>query len=169
MRTALGLAKSDEDDQGVPFAGLINAENPESGPYGGCSVVWFPERESGSLLALVVGTRGLSPDEGILTRPGHRRRVAALRKMLASRGAEVWSKPDPANLGVTAPKVAIDQFPAFEKAFNRYGKELYCIARVAPDDTELARSVVQAFFDLYSYERGWEALSASKAEREEFL
>jgi 5-methylcytosine-specific restriction protein B len=116
VRDALKLGMSENGDQGVPFAGLINPDNPESGPYGGVSVVWFPTTDHGSLLGLVVGTRGLSPDEGILTRPGHRRRTAALRRMLAQKGIESWSKPDPANLGVTVPKTTLERFPGFEKA-----------------------------------------------------
>src|SRR5690606_22182401 len=66
IRDAYGLAAGED---GVPYAGLINADNPPSGPYGGTSVVWFPTSE-GSLMSFVVGTRGLAPDEGILTRPG---------------------------------------------------------------------------------------------------
>jgi 5-methylcytosine-specific restriction protein B len=158
----------EDTDQGVPFAGLINPDNPESGPYGGTSLVWFPTKEHGSLLGFGVGTRGLSPDEGILTRPGHRRRTAALRRMLASKGVEAWSKPDPANLGVTVPRTTLERFPGFEKALKRYGHEMYCMALV-PSNQSDARTVIQAFFDLYSYERGWEILASYKTEREELL
>ncbi|MBI2916943.1 MAG: AAA family ATPase [Chloroflexi bacterium] len=170
LRDALKLGAGDEGDQGVPFAGLINPDNPETGPYGGTSVVWFPSRGRGSLLALVVGTRGLSPDEGILTRPGHRRRAAALRRLLGRTGVEVWSKPDPANLGAAIPKASAQRFPGFENVFKRYGHELYLIAQVpGPENADVARAVVQAFFDLYSYERGWEIFAARKTEREELL
>lgn len=170
VRDALKLGTAEGDDQGVPFAGLINPDNPESGPYGGTSVVWFPTREHGSLLGLGVGTRGLSPDEGILTRPGHRRRAAALRRMLARKGVESWSKPDPANLGVTVPRTTLERFLGFEAALKRYGHEMYCMAMVPKSgQPKLARKVVQSFFDLYSYERGWEVLSTYRAEREEVL
>ena len=81
IRDAYGLAKEDSD-AGVPWAGLINPDNPASGPYGGTSLVWFPG-EATSLIGFGVGTRGISPDEGILSRPGHRRRIAALRRVLA--------------------------------------------------------------------------------------
>ncbi len=170
MRDALALGATQEDDQGVPFAGLINPDNPESGPYGGTSLVWFPTRDHGSLLALVVGTRGLSPDEGILTRPGHRRRVSALRRMLAARGVESWSKPDPANLGVVVPKTVSERFPGFERVFARYGRELYCVAHISPSERpSIVREVVSAFLDLYSYERGWEVMAAFRTERDSFL
>src|SRR5438132_13221957 len=164
-RDAYGLASGDTDE-GVPFAGLINPDNPPSGPYGGTSVVWFPTQE-GSLIGLGVGTRGLSPDEGILMRPGHRRRVAALRRYLARLGVEAWSKPDPSALGVPVPKVTRERFPGFERAFQRYEREMYCIARM-PTELALARRVAQAFFDLYAYERGWQVLKAWESEYDAF-
>ena len=55
---------------------------------GGTSLVWFPTSDSGSLIGFGVGTRGLSPDEGILTKPGHRRRLVALRRYLKELGVE---------------------------------------------------------------------------------
>jgi hypothetical protein len=130
VRDAFALANGDTSDS-VPYAGLIHPDNPPSGPYGGTSVVWFPTREEGSLIGLLVGTRGLSPDEGILMRPGHRRRVAALRRYLSRLGVESWTKPDPAALGVQTPRVVQARFPGFEHAFRRYSREMYCIASVS--------------------------------------
>lgn len=161
IRDAFGLAKSDGDDS-VPYAGLINPDNPPSGPYGGTSLVWFPAA-TGSLIGLGVGTRGLSPDEGILTRPGHRRRIAALRRYLARFGIDAWSKPDPSALGTLVPKVVTERFAEWDPAFRKYGAEMYCFARV-PSDHILARRTVQAFVDLYAYERGWKPLKATEAE-----
>jgi len=85
IRDTYGGRSSDGDAQGVPFAGLINPDSPPSGPYGGCSLVWFPTLEAGSLLTFVVGTLGLSPDEGILSRPGHRRRLTGLAALGCTR------------------------------------------------------------------------------------
>jgi len=118
-------------------------------------------------MGLGVGTRGLSPDEGILMRPGHRRRVAALRRYLSRLGIEAWSKPDPSALGIPVPKVTRERFPGFERAFQRYQHEMYCIARM-PTETHLARRVAQAFFDLYSYERGWQVLKEWANEYDSF-
>jgi len=165
IRDAYGLATS-SDDGGVPYSGLINPDNPPSGPYGGTSVVWFPTAE-GSLIDFVVGTRGLAPDEGILTRPGHSRRIVALRRYLARRGIECWTKPDPTALGVSVPKSTVARFPGFDKVFKRYGAELYACARV-PKDAQQARMVVQAFLDLYAYERGWTAMKSHELEYDEF-
>jgi len=164
VRDAYALAAGDAED-GVPYAGLIHPDNPPNGPYGGTSVVWFPTRDAGSLMGFGVGTRGLPPDEGILTRPGHRRRIAALRTILSKMGIEAWSKPDPAALGVAIPKVTQDRFPGFQKAFQRYGHEMYCIAKV-PSDPEKARVVVTSFLDLYAYERNWQVLKAAESDAE---
>lgn len=169
IRDAMKLGSSEDDDQGVPFAGLINPDNPPTGPYGGTSIVWFPTKEHGSLISFVVGTRGISPDEGVLTRPGHRRRVAALRTMLANQGVNAWSKPDPSNVGASLPKAVLDEFPQFERALKRYGPQLYCVALVPMNNSGLARTAVKSFFDLYSYERGWEVMANFKAERDDLL
>ena len=65
-------------ESGVPFAAYIHPSNPRSGPYSGLSFVIFPALGQPSLIGLVVGTQGLSPDEAILGRPGHARKVQAI-------------------------------------------------------------------------------------------
>jgi 5-methylcytosine-specific restriction enzyme B len=162
IRDAYALA--DAGDGGVPYAGLINSDNPPSGPYGGTSVVWFPSEKDGSLIDFGVGTRGLAPDEGILTRPGHRRRIAALRRYLTRQGIDAWSKSDPAALSVAVPKSVRERFPEF---FDRYGTELYICAKV-PEQLGLARDVVRGFLDLYAYERGWQVMKDALNEYESF-
>lgn len=166
FRDAYALA-NDAEEGGVPWAGLINPDNPPSGPYGGTSVVWFPNADR-SLIGFGVGTRGLSPDEGILTRPGHRRRIAALRRLLGRMGVESWTKADPAALGEQVPKAARDRFAGFERVFQRYGREMYCNA-IVPNDSETALNVVRAFIDLYAYERGWQVLKTHENESNELL
>ena len=151
----------------VPFAGLIAENNPTTGAYGGASVVWMPTQES-SILCLVVGTQGIAPDEAMLTRAGHRRRVAALRSWLASLGVKIWTKPDPAVLDFDVPKTLRDDLPDFKHAFQRYGSWMYCVAAV-PEDPGLARRTVQGFFDLYAHERGWKPLASYQAEFREFI
>jgi 5-methylcytosine-specific restriction protein B len=177
IRDALGMAGSQDEDraegtsgsgrpENVPFAGLTAPDNPPAGPYGGASVVWFPVPGEGSLLTFVVGTRGLNPDEGLLTRPGHRRRVAALRRRLAALGVPCWTKSDPSALSVPIPEVTRRQFAPFDRALKRYGQQLYCIARVPKDDSQkdLARTVVRAFFDLYAHERNWTTYKEAQAD-----
>lgn len=166
IRNAYG--RSSAEVEHVAYAGFINPENPPSGPYGGTSLVWFP-RPEGCLIDFGIGTRGLSPDEGILTRPGHRRRIESLRKHLVSLGVTAWARQDPATMGVPVPKVISDLLPAWRPVFDRYGNELYCLAEVPKDKPELAKRVVQAFVDLYAYERGWEVLKAAEEEYRSFI
>ena len=161
VRNAYALAREDME-AGVPWAGLINPDNPTSGPYGGASLVWFPG-ETMTLIAFGVGTRGISPDEGILTRPGHRRRIAALRRLLAKKGVLIWSKSDPAALGVEVPKAFTSKLPEFSSTFKRYSHEMYCVRKL-PADPQQAELVVRSFLDLYAYERGWPPLKAYQAE-----
>lgn len=166
IRNAYG--RSGAESEHVAYAGFINPDNPPSGPYGGTSLVWFPRKE-GCLIDFGIGTRGLSPDEGILTRPGHRRRIESLRKHLVSLGVTAWARQDPATMGMPVPKVVTDLFPAWKPIFDRYSNELYCLAEVPKDNPELAKRVVQAFVDLYAYERGWEVLKAAEDEYQSFI
>lgn len=166
VRDAYALAREDAEG-GVPWAGLINPDNPTSGPYGGTSLVWFPG-ESTTLIGFGVGTRGISPDEGILTRPGHRRRVAALRRLLAREGVVVWSKADPAALSVSVPKAFSSKLPEFATTFKRYANEMYCVAQV-PSQRELAQFVTRSFLDLYAYERNWPVLKTYATEADGLL
>jgi 5-methylcytosine-specific restriction enzyme B len=161
LRDAYLLGK---DESGIPYAGFINPDNSPSGQYGGASVVWFPTADAGTLIAFVVGTGGLAPDEGILMRPGHRRRIAALRRYLSKLDIIAWTKPDPSALGVDMPKAVAERFPGFEKAFQRYGHEMYCVASVPQSDSEKSYKVVQAFLDLYALERNWQVLKAHEDE-----
>ncbi|MCC6152107.1 MAG: AAA family ATPase [Planctomycetes bacterium] len=154
-----------EDDRGVPYAGLISPDNPPSGAYGGTSIVWFPTKEKGSLLGLGVGTRGIAPDEGLLTRPGHRRRVEGLRRLLSQQGVSCWTKSDPAALGAEVPESVVARFSSYKGALERYKHEVYCNVAITPDmKPEQARQIVQQFFDLYAYERGWKPLAIAAEE-----
>lgn len=165
FRDAYGLA----NDDGVAWAGMIAEENPPSGAYGAASIAWFP-CEGGSLLTFVVGTRGLAPDEGLLTRHGHQRRVSALRRHLSDLGATAWSKPDPAAINVDVPEAARRLFPACAPVFQRYGNVIYCAAWICGDLKPTAsRAIVQAFFDLYAFERNWEIRVACREEFDQFL
>src|SRR5262245_46514326 len=143
--------------------------NSTSGPHGGASLAWFP-LEEGSLVTFVVGTRGLAPDEGLLTRPGHARRISALRRYLTRLGIAAWSKPDPTAINVDVPEAGRRLFPDADAVFKRYGREIYCAAAVPADlEFQSARSVLQAFLDLYAYERGWEVRADRRAEVDAFL
>ena len=164
IRNAYGKGETDH----VAYGGFINPDNPPSGPYGGTSLVWFPCSD-GSMIDFGIGTRGLSPDEGILTRPGHRRRISSLRRHLVKLGVTAWARQDPATVGVPVPEVVTRELPAFKSVFDRYSNELYCLAQVPRGEPEKARKVVQAFLDLYAYERGWEVLKEAQEEFRELI
>ena len=166
LRDAYGLKKDKEE--GVPFAGVTAPDNPASGPYGGTSLIWFP-REDGTLLTFVVGTRGLAPDEGLLTRHGHRRRIAALRHYLSSRGMTAWSKPDPAALATPMPDAIRQTFASCESVFKRYGSEIYSAVWIPKDDSERADAAVRAYFDLYARERGWNVRAGFREEHDHLI
>ena len=156
-------------DQNIPFAGLLHPENPTSGAYGGMSLVWFPVPRDGSetatsLLTFVCGTRGLSPDEAIIGRPGHARHLRALGRYLqAEAQVPTWVKRDPTNLGQDVPEVVRRQFSRFSAVFGRYGQYIYAASEV-PKDAFAAKQVVSSFLDFYAWERGWQPLKALSEE-----
>jgi 5-methylcytosine-specific restriction protein B len=156
-------------DDNISFAGLLPKDSPNSGAYGGMCLVWFPVRDDNqgkSLLALGVGTRGLSPDEETLTRPGHIRYLQAIRKYITEKhDVFVWCKQDPANITEQIPKFIKDRFPSFSQVFSRYGTVLYCIVEV-PQEEQKALDIVKTFFDWYGYERGWKFNKLAETEFE---
>jgi len=154
----------------VSFAGLLHEDSPPSGVYGGMSLIWFPVAADGdgnpptSLLTFVCGTRGLSPDEQILGKPGHRRQLQALRRYLAKKHAvSMWTKQDPSNLAQPLPRIVTDRYARFRNVLDRYGQHIYAAVEV-PQDTDLARAVLCVFLDLYAWERGWAPLKAAQPE-----
>jgi 5-methylcytosine-specific restriction protein B len=144
------------DDSGVPFASFIHPSNPASGPYGGMSVAIFPVCDAPCLLSFVVGTQGLSPDEEILGRPGHARKVQAICAWLNKKHGHgkliTWAKQDPVRTDQDLPDTIAKQFPEYEAVFRRYGKVLYGI--YVPADKNETLGALTAFFDLMFEERG---------------
>jgi 5-methylcytosine-specific restriction protein B len=153
-------------EAGVPYAGFIHHSNPDSGPYGGMSVVIFPVENAPALLSFVVGTQGLSPDEEVLGRPGHARKVQAICAWLNAkygRGRLVaWAKEDPVRTDQGFPANVAQLFPAYQPVFKRYGNELYGI--YAPVEDRMAAShALAAFLDVMFEERGHRPLSKAQA------
>lgn len=148
----------------TPFAALIHPSNPSSGPYGGMSLVLFPSDAGPALIAMVTGTQGLAPDEEILTRPGHARKLAAITRWLNKRdgsgGFVAWAKDDPVRLDIPVPQAVRTALSAYERAFARYGHEIY--AFYAPGDNQsLTADALAAFVDLAFAEREVAIRSAS--------
>ena len=148
---------------GVPFAALIHPSNPSSGPYGGTSFVLFPSENTPCLITMVVGTQGLSPDEEILSRPGHGRRVAAICRWLNQSHGHgkmvAWSKRDHTRIDLDIPQNIAANFEGYREALRRYGKVIYGI--YAPgEDRSLTAKALKSLLDLAMKERGCQPLQA---------
>jgi len=145
-------------DGGVPYAAYIESSNPESGPYGGMSFVMFPAENRPCLIGMVIGTQGLAPDEQILGRPGHARKLQAIRgwlnKFAAGGRLAAWAKQDPTRSDVEVPSIVRSSWPEYEHVYRRYGKEMYAL--YAPDEhRDKTLQAVSAMLDLMFEERGF--------------
>jgi 5-methylcytosine-specific restriction protein B len=150
------------DDAAVPFAALIHPSNPNSGPYGGMSIAIFPGEDSPCLISFVVGTNGLAPDESILGRPGHARKIKAvcawLNKKDGGKDLRAWAKQEPSRTDQPIPRNISSQFGQYSRAFKRYGNVLYGIFAPSDDATSTLEAIT-AFLDLMFEERGESPLS----------
>lgn len=148
-------------DAGVPYAAYIHPSNPDAGAYGGMCFVIFPAEDAPCLVAMGIGTQGLSPDEAILGRPGHARKMQAICAWLNhrfGRGAQVaWAKQDPTRVDIDIPMPVQSAWTAYERAFKRYGRVLYGIYRPTDDRTGTLEAVT-AMLDILFQERGHTAL-----------
>lgn len=152
---------------GVPFAALIDPSNPDSGAYGGMSFVIFPVEEGKAMLAMVVGTQGLSPDEDVLGRPGHGRKVSAICKWLNNKYGQgqmvAWAKQDPARIDLDTPDNIKRYYSVYKSVFERYGKVIYGL--YSPnEDKDATKTALAAFLDLMFAERGIQSLKAAETE-----
>lgn len=152
---------SDQKDGAVPYAALIPSEQELSGPYGGMSFVLFPADETGkpALIAMVIGTNGLAPDEAILGRPGHARKCAAIASWLNRRASGVfaWAKSDPVRIDLQLPAAVENELEAWNGASKKYGKVVYAVFVSPKDRTDesdsIVRDAIAAFVDLFFDER----------------
>jgi 5-methylcytosine-specific restriction protein B len=152
---------SDQNPGAVPYAALIPPEQELSGPYGGMSFVLFPADEANkpALIAMVIGTNGLAPDEAILGRPGHARKCAAIASWLNRRGsgAFAWAKNDPVRIDLPLPAAVESQLEAWNGASKKYGNVLYAVFVPPTDRSDVSDSFVgeamAAFVDLFFAER----------------
>jgi 5-methylcytosine-specific restriction enzyme B len=156
---------------GVSFAAYIHPANPDTGAYGGMSFVIFPVEVGPCLVAMGIGTQGLSPDENILSRPGHTRKIAAICNWLNKKYGKgkmvAWAKQDPTRVDLDMPEHIKLDFDLYKSVFNRYGKVLYGIFCPTVDDPEATARAVHAFLDLMFLERGFKPLSGFEKESEQ--
>jgi 5-methylcytosine-specific restriction protein B len=148
----------------VPFAAIIHPSNPNSGPYGGTSLAIFPGNDTPCLISLGVGTNGLAPDEGILGRPGHARKAAAICAWLndGKQRRMAWSKHDPTRLDQRIPSEVAGEFESYSGAMDKYGHVIYAMYAPGSDNNETLDALT-AFLDLLFDERGISPLAPFKA------
>src|SRR5262249_28735870 len=133
--------------------------------YGGMSFVICPVASGPSLVAMIAGTQGLSPDEAILARPGHARRVQAICSWLNKKSGKqiAWAKQDPVRIDVELPGEVKRRFSQYSSFFAKYGSVIYGL--FAPDhDRALTDTAIKAFLDLTFQERGIEPLKEAQLE-----
>jgi 5-methylcytosine-specific restriction protein B len=144
-------------DAGVPYAAYIHPSNADSGAYGGMSFVIFPVEGEPCLVAMVIGTQGLAPDEAILGRPGHARKMQAMATWLNHQfggGDQVaWAKQDPTRVDIDIPESIQRTWSAYERIFKRYGRVLYAVYRPTAERAGTVAAVT-AMLDLMFEERG---------------
>jgi 5-methylcytosine-specific restriction enzyme B len=150
-------------DGGIPYAAYIHPANPTSGPYGGMSFVIFPVDDGPCLIGMVIGTQGLSPDEAVLGRPGHARRMQAICAWLNRRFGQgeliAWAKHDPTRIDVSLPDEIRTAWSAYEKIFGKYGGVLYALYR-PNSDRDATLAALTAMLDVMFEERGFRPLAA---------
>jgi len=136
-------ANLQKKEEAASYAGWITADNPTSGAYQGTSFVWFPGA-GGSIAVLVIGTDGFGADSHILGRPGHGRRLHALRALHQGR---LWVKPDLLDLNSRVPETISTDWPAAEPALKTYGQVIYAAIPVASDaDANAVEDLLDLFF-----------------------
>jgi len=149
----------------VAFAAILHKDSPTSGGYGGTSLVVFPSESGPSLVALGVGTQGLSPDESILTRPGHARFGRALAAWLRTLPSisTAWAKVDPTRTDVSIPKDVAACFVSHAKVFKKYGDVLYVIFEPNEPSGADINEAFTAMLDFYMLERGFSPLAPHRS------
>ena len=144
-------------EAGIPYAAYIHPSNPDAGAYGGMCFVIFPAEGSPCLVAMGIGTQGLAPDEAILGRPGHARKIRAICTWLNHRfgsGLQVaWAKQDPTRVDIDVPTSIQNAWTMYERAFKKYGRVLYAIYRPTEDRAGTIAAVT-AMLDIMFQERG---------------
>ena len=143
---------------GVPYAAYIHPSNADAGAYGGMSFVIFPAEGAPCLVAMVIGTQGLAPDETILGRPGHARKIQAICAWLNQRfggGAQVaWAKQDPTRVDIDVP-ASIQKCVAKSMSARSRGTAEFCTQSTDPRTIEPGTiAALTAMLDILFQERG---------------
>jgi 5-methylcytosine-specific restriction protein B len=144
------------NDVGIPYAAYIDPSNPDAGAYGGMCFEIFPVEGEPCLVAMGIGTQGLAPDERILGRPGHARKMQAICTWLNhqfGKGRQVaWAKQDTTRVDIDVPEEIRRAWTPYERAFKKYGKVLYAIYKPT-DDRAGTVAALTAMLDVMFLER----------------
>jgi len=152
-------------DKSVPFSALIHESNPNSGGYGGMSFVIFPIEDGPPMIAMVVGTQGLSPDEHIIGKPGHSRKINAITKWLNSENKGykqvAWAKREAVRTDISVPDNVRKEYSNYKNIFDRYGDVIYgfCIG-----EDRVLEKALKVFLDFHFDERGYGPLTSFEEE-----
>jgi 5-methylcytosine-specific restriction protein B len=133
------------------------------------SFVIFPSDEAPCLIGMCIGTQGLAPDETILGRPGHARKLQAICTWLNHEygaGSQLaWAKHDPTRTDIDVPATIQQRWSAHDRALKKYGRVLYAAYQPNHDRSATARAVA-AMLDMLFEERGHIPLAGFKADAE---
>jgi 5-methylcytosine-specific restriction enzyme B len=165
-KKSFALRAPKEGKDNISFAAYIHPDNPTSGAYTGTSFVIFPGQEKSCLVGMVVGTGGLAPDEAILGKPGHARKLNAfcewLNKTYGDGSVVAWSKQDPTRTDQEIPKHLCLQWGPYKSALDRYNNFLYAV--FAPGaNRQATKDAVAGFLDILLEERGFGPLKSFEA------
>src|SRR5690625_5833063 len=109
------------------------------------SFVIFPVENSSPMIAMVAGTQGLSPDEHILGKPGHTRKMNAIVSWLNTKAGRrvAWAKRDAVRTDLTVPDNVQKEYQEYKDVFSRYGGEIYGFCKADPEileDVQIGRA-----------------------------
>lgn len=183
--TAIRSPNMAADGTSVPYAAYINPANPDSGAYGGISFVLFPFASGPSLISFVVGTQGLAPDERVLGRPGHARKLAAICACVNEKFGKgkriAWAKNDPCRTDLELPEgvkealcpCLLDEDGSVDKSYDaaiaKYGSVIYAAINPAGLSKTDVEAILKMFLDVYFEECGIKVKGvANKKEAENF-
>ncbi len=157
------------DADKVPFSAIIHESNPSSGGYGGMSFVILPVEEGPPMIAMVMGTQGLSPDEHIVGKPGHSRKMNAIVELLnrnySGQETIAWAKREAVRIDQSVPENVQKKFPEYKGVFERYGQEIYGFCR---GEEEILEKALKIFLDFHFEERGYTPLTAFSGEYQKY-
>lgn len=111
--------------------------------------VLFPAKDEPCLIAIVVGTQGLAPDEAI--------KMQAIARWLNARFGTgqlvAWATQDPTRTAIDVPESIRRSWSAYETVFKRYGRYFYAIYKPTVNQNGTV-AVLASMLDVMFEDRG---------------